>query len=76
MSRIDYAGGQARSVAQANDRVSRPKWGTRVVPMGMEVVYIPPEAAVKVSTGLSHQGLIEAQICNRNPVPWAGHASG
>ena len=40
--------------------------------MGMEVVYIPSEATVKVSTGLSHQGLIETQICNRNPVPLSG----
>ena len=37
--------------------------------MGVEVVHMPPEAAAKVSTGLSHQGLIEAQICNRNPAP-------
>ena len=58
VSWIDYVGGQVRSVVQSNDRVSGPKWGTRVVPMGMAVVYIPSETTVKVSTGLSNQELI------------------
>ena len=58
VSWIDYVGGQVRSVVQSNDRVYGPKWGTRVVPMGMAVVYIPSETTVKVLSGLSHLGLI------------------
>ena len=34
--------------------------------MAMGVVCIPSEATVKVSTGLSYQGLIETQIFSRN----------
>ena len=34
--------------------------------MAMRVVCIPSEATVKVSTGLSYQGLIETQIFSRN----------
>ena len=34
--------------------------------MAMGVVYIPSETSFKVSAGLSHQGLIETQICNKN----------
>ena len=44
--------------------------------MAMAVVYIPYEATVKVSTGLSKQELIETQICNRNPVSWIDQVSG